>query len=246
MMRFEVPERLVLGKQSQDVHYDFPIYTVANRWATCVERVERDKLATVFTDPVWCILRNTLLSVKSIEADRASCWKSITRRYDGVIKEWMLHVGTHTAIAPNAASTALAESHNHLCEPGKHWRLPVELWKAFERAIGGYAAIKPKFFLRAFVDEIPNYLERATVQSVAFAFGPLPQGDVALRRKLFASGCRALHLRLARDVSILSELTSGALTPIHLAHAEADPEVYFENLLLLKKTDSNDAVVSPR
>lgn len=233
MMRSGGAKRLVLGKHSEDPHHDIPTYRLMQRWAGCVARVERDRLATPLTDPLWCFARNTVISSDSIRTDWKTYWKSIGRRYDGVVREWMLRKSIHKATAPTVASTALAEAHARLCAPGDHRRVPVELWKAFERAFGPDRAIKPKFFLRAFVDEISDPLARATIQGVAYRYGEAPMGDTAQRRARFDAGCAALHQVLRRHSIALSACTDGALTLDQLSIAVDEPGAFYERLMLL-------------
>lgn len=242
-MRSVDGDRLVQGKDNAAPDHEPPTLQLMREWIACLKSIEKDQLATPITAPMWCARRLFgFVSREALDRQDRRLWSAICRRYSTVFSEHMLFAGVPQANAPEFVARILSNAFAALRAPPEfHW-IPTVLWKQASQALGDQPMLKPKFFLRSLVDEIPDPAARDAVRRVAYGIGKRPAGSARVRREVFEAGCVALHKMLSSNASSLGDWTDGSVSAKRVYHHASDPVPYLELLLLPRAVPPTKAV----
>ena len=229
-MRSDDSARLI-GQEDPDD--EPPTYKLMDDWIACLREIERDDSATPLTAPIWCIRRSLgWVSRARLDEDDKRLWGAICQKYATVFSEHMDWAGVADGDASLLtrkvqfnAFVALRQS------PARH-RIAAVLWEQASKRFGNWPALKPKYFLRAIVDELPDRAARQAIRQAAYGIGKRPTGSVFERRAQFDEGCEALFSFLSNNASSLDRWTDGSVSATLVRHTASNPTAYIEHLLL--------------
>jgi hypothetical protein len=232
-MRSDKSARLSGHREQARLDHEAPTLKLIQEWNACLRSLERDDAATPLTAPFWCIGRLCgVVSRRALEQQDRRLWSAISAKYTTVFAEHMVARSVPTEAAQKQIRQILANAFTALRAPQESYWIPMVLWREASAVLGDHPAIKPKYLLRALVDEISDGPARKAVEFFAYQVGERPRGTSRVHRESFDAGCVALHQVLHQRASSLKLWTDGSVSAKVVFHTASDPIPYMEHLLL--------------
>jgi hypothetical protein len=184
-------------------------FALMDEWRRDLRRADRINHAS-WRDPASKLLglRRRHLDCRLVDVPR-----ELARRYKGIMYQVLRRSGRAEGILDSKIVEAFQTTLTALRETKDERKVPGVLWAGCMASCGtgSVECFKPKFMLRAFVDEIPPCGERLVLRSLAYGQGTeqRPHSDEVMALLVRALGL--LHRQVLQRSSELAELSDRGL-----------------------------------
>jgi hypothetical protein len=211
MMRFSRNSRPVDTRPLRERVGAEPSFALMRELMTRGRKLERRREASWLVSPVQAAAR-LIFGLEELEQDEIAIWRELCGRYEGVLKQMLAQEGLPVDEAGTRLDSVHWTARAEFAKQTEHELFPVVLWRAcLLHGRSTPVQLKPKFMLRAFVDELPSSDERGVLRAICYGGSLRDDESTQERRKARELGCEMLHREVLSFGMRIDAMTDGAL-----------------------------------
>ena len=220
-MRLGWIARLISRKTEEQWLKEQPCYLLFAYWIKANDQAENLGGSSIFSAPLQYLYGRLLGGPRALERNRDRLWQELTVRYDGLVRQWAKRNTLSQKQAINRALQSHKNAHIALLSASQllPQDLPIQLCEAVARSFGRNTALERKFYLRAFMDELPRSSACSSVTDALFNEQYSAMSSTEFRQHL-AYVSMDLHRHFLAMGTAVDQWTNGKISEQEIARAD--------------------------